>query len=39
MQVGKVDYCSDRGGRLVLLVSKIVMSRQKYWRKQVGMLV
>lgn len=26
MQVGKVDGCSDRGGRLVLLVSKIVMS-------------
>ena len=26
MQVGKVDRCSDRGGRLVLLVSKIVMS-------------
>ena len=26
MQVGKVDYCSDRGGRLVLLVSKNVMS-------------
>ena len=25
MQVGKVDGCSDRGGRLVLLVSKIVM--------------